>query len=544
MAHSFNTNLTNVAAHFLQLLKIPVTKTSFIKSLEQNPYYPSLYSISNTFNKFGIASQAFTITAEDLGQIEAPFIAYYKSAANSKDFILVSKLNENEVFFISEGNKEKIISKRDFLKNWQQIVLVAEGNTTSGEKDYAVKLKKEQQQQTRKYWLYAGAVSIALLFTAAFTYNVGNAFFYSAISIVAIKLLGITATALLLVYDIDKSNSFVKNICTAGKQINCDAVLNSKAARFLGMSWSEAGFFYFATTIIFLFSGIDYSIKLVGIATAGTLAAAYIPFSIYYQSKVVKQWCPLCLTVQVVLAMELAWAIINVWIPSIRLTTFEKLSTLIDAGIIIQMLLSILLPIVGWYLIKPLLLKTKDEALYHNAYKRLLYNPEVFNGLLQQQETVPDGWLQLGITIGNPSAVNTIIKVCNPFCGPCAKAHVLLEEIVKHNENVNLKIIFTATNNENDQAAKPVQHLLAINSKQDNQLIKKALDCWYLADKKDYEVFAAKYPINGELALQKEKVDNMKKWCDEAGITHTPTLFINGRRVPEMYNTEELKNIF
>ena len=544
MAHSFNTNLTNVAAHFLQLLKIPVTKTSFIKSLEQNPYYPSLYSISNTFNKFGIASQAFTITAEDLGQIEAPFIAYYKSAANSKDFILVSKLNENEVFFISEGNKEKIISKRDFLKNWQQIVLVAEGNTTSGEKDYAVKLKKEQQQQTRKYWLYAGAVSIALLFTAAFTYNVGNAFFYSAISIVAIKLLGIAVTALLLVYEIDKSNSFIKNICTAGKQTNCDVILNSKAARFLGMSWSEAGFFYFTTTTIFLFSGIDYPIKSVGIVIAGTIAAAYIPFSIYYQWKVVKQWCPLCLTVQAVLAMELVWAIVNVWIPSTRLTTFEKLSTLPDGGSLIQILLSVLLPIVVWYLLKPLLLKAKDESLYHNAYKRLLYNPEVFNGLLQQQDTAPDGWQQLGITIGNLNAENTIIKVCNPYCGPCAKAHPILEEIIQYNENVNLKIIFTVTNNENDPATKPTQHLLAIDSKQDKQLTKKALDDWYLADKKDYPVFATKYPMNGELTLQKEKLDSMRKWCDEAGIAHTPTLFINGRRVPEMYNTEELKNIF
>jgi uncharacterized membrane protein/glutaredoxin len=544
MTLSFNTNITNVAACYLQQLNVPVTKTSFIRLFEQDPNYPSLYSISNTFNKFGIVSQAFTITSEELLTMEAPFIVYYRTAANSKDFILINRLKKDTVSFISAGNKETTVSKQEFLKNWEKIVLVAESTATSGEKDYAINLKKEKQQQTKKYWLYAGAVSIVLLVVAAFIYNTGNTFLIAAIIIAAIKLLGIMAAALLLIYEIDRSNLFVKSICTAGKQTNCDAVLNSKASKFLGMSWSEAGFFYFAATTIFLFSGIDYSIKSVCIATAGTIAAAYIPFSIYYQWKVVKQWCPLCLTVQIILALELTWAIISVWIPSTRLTTFPELLTLIDPVIIIQILLSILLPVVILYLIKPVLLKAKDESLYKNAYKRLLYNPEVFNGLLQQQETAPDGWQHLGITIGNPTAANTIIKVCNPYCGPCAKAHALLEEIIQHNENVNLKIIFTATNNENDQAAKPVQHLLAINSKQDNQLIKKALDCWYLADKKDYEAFAAKYPMNGELALQKEKIDSMKKWCDEAGITHTPTLFINGRRIPEMYNTEELKNIF
>ena len=42
-------------------------------------------------------------------------------------------------------------------------------------------------------------------------------------------------------------------------------------------------------------------------------------------------------------------------------------------------------PIVGWYIIKTLLLKAKDEPVYKAAYKRLLYNSDTFNQLLQQQ---------------------------------------------------------------------------------------------------------------------------------------------------------------
>lgn len=36
----------------------------------------------------------------------------------------------------------------------------------------------------------------------------------------------------------------------------------------------------------------------------------------------------------------------------------------------------------------------------------------------------------------------------------------------------------------------------------------------------------------------------MKKWCDEANIAHTPTIFMNGKLLPEKYRIEELKNIF
>ena len=88
-----------------------------------------------------------------------------------------------------------------------------------------------------------------------------------------------------------------------------------------------------------------------------------------------------------------------------------------------------------------------------------------------------------------------------------------------------------------------MKHLLSIETQNNLQQTEKALNDWYLADKKDYDVFAAKYPMNGELKLQNEKIDAMSKWCKEAGIIHTPTLFINGRLLPEAYNISELKNI-
>ncbi|HMJ48198.1 MAG TPA: vitamin K epoxide reductase family protein, partial [Ferruginibacter sp.] len=338
------------------------------------------------------------------------------------------------------------------------------------------------------------------------------------------------------VYEIDKSNPFVKSLCTAGTQTNCDAVLNSKASGIAGIKWSEAGFFYFAASVLFLFSpALSFAEKIPWLAIGATASAPYIFFSIYYQYKVVKQWCPLCLAVQAVLLIEFVWSVMAYWQGPVWL----PVSTVIG----ITILTSILLPVMAWFFVKPLLHKTKNVDTYEAAYKRLLYNPDYFNQLLQQQQEAPGGWQQLGITLGNPNAANTILKVCNPYCGPCGKAHPELEEIIAHNKDFNLRVIFTATSSEDDRANKPVTHLLAIAANNNTARTQQALDDWYNADKKDYEAFAAKYPMNGELKKQAAKIDAMDHWCREAGIAATPTIFINGRLLPQDYNINELKNI-
>jgi len=42
--------------------------------------------------------------------------------------------------------------------------------------------------------------------------------------------------------------------------------------------------------------------------------------------------------------------------------------------------------------------------------------------------------------------------------------------------------------------------------KGDEQQTTKALDDWYLPAKKEYEVFASKHPMNGELKAQGDKI--------------------------------------
>jgi len=100
--------------------------------------------------------------------------------------------------------------------------------------------------------------------------------------------------------------------------------------------------------------------------------------------------------------------------------------------------------------------------------------------------------------------------------------HKPIEELVHNNDDVLVQIIFTVPNDNEDKRAAPVRHL-AIAERNNEPLIKQALDSWYLAEQKDYEMFAAKYPMNGELQRQGEKLEAMSIWCYKNEIIFTPT---------------------
>lgn len=103
-----------------------------------------------------------------------------------------------------------------------------------------------------------------------------------------------------------------------------------------------------------------------------------------------------------------------------------------------------------------------------------------------------------------------------------------------------MQILFTATNYERDVKTPPVKHLMAIAEKNNKEITKQALYDWYVADKKDYLEFARKYPVNEGLEKQDEKVEAMRRWCDEIKVAFTPTFFVNGKQLPEIYNISDM----
>lgn len=538
MAQTYTTNLSNVAFRFVQLLKIPLTKRSLTQTLVQNPFYPSLYSLKTTLEQFHIPNDAFEVTADQLENLDAPFVTYLTDTEYGKDSVLVTEIRSSTVSFIGGNNKTHTISKDEFLERWEKIVLFAEAADESGEPEFLKKQRIERQQTTKQVALYTClGILVGLVFYRFFSLMETP---LNGAIILGLKSAGMFIMLLLIIHETNRNNSLVKNICSLSKKTNCDAVLNSKAASWLGISFTEIGLFYFSATGLFLlFADLSFEARLAWLMLANCAAVPFVVFSVYYQWKVVKQWCLLCLATQCVLLSEFVFFIFSVLRKQSFFPPDTHFSTILAIGT------CLLVPVTVWYLLKPLLKTAKSSPVFENEYKRQLHNPAVLKALLTAEPLAPAGWENMGILIGNPAAENTILKVCNPYCSPCSKSHFHLQELVKRNGNINVRVIFNVIDaSVSNVTNSTIKHLLAIAAKHDPDLTEKALHDWYSDATKNNAAFAQKYPVSiTELETQSNALLKTEPWCKEAKIQYTPTYFLNGKRLPEHYDVNVLKQV-
>lgn len=533
-------DLFSTCSFLLDKLKVNFTQTGLSNILEEHVEYPSILSLKDALFYYGIESAAIRKGEYSYSDFETPFICSIQKEGWSKPcFTIVTKAEDNGIEYLEPlSNSIQNISLEDFEKIDKNIILLMDTSTAKDEPNLETNRTKERARKVSKrvpVYLTAFALITSVCFSLSSPFGIENKI---GIAYILTSFIGLVASSLLLWHDIDAHNPFLKEVCGGNaKKMNCNAVLTSSKASFLGLSWSNWGFAYFAT---FFVTQILFPANISFIALWSTLsiiAAPYILFSIYYQWKIVKQWCPLCIAVQAVLGINALIAVLFITSGSYAINEISPYS-------VISILLLGLSFLFAAYKAIPIFKSANDSKSYEKKWKNLRYNPEIFNALLDKSETVNYPVENLGIVVGNPNATNEIIKVCNPYCGPCAKAHPELEHIVNSNNDVKVRIIFTASGEEEDIKTPPVAHLLAIQQKLGVETVHTALDEWYMAPSKDYEAFAKKYPMNGELKQQTEKIQAMRDWCKDMKIRATPTIYINGRELPDSYRVNELKNFF
>jgi uncharacterized membrane protein len=525
---------------FLRLFKVRTNNQTVNEQLQNHPDWPALLSISDTLFSCGLPNGAGTLSAEDLDILPVPFLAYTKDPQSP--LYVVSKISGDEVtLYLDNYKRPKTYSREAFLKKWHGLYLIAERSENSGEKNYS--------RNRLKYFLasliplFLAIVSLALLFylfngTIHQTGILKPAFVTGALVQFIILVSGVAVSSLLLWYEIDNNNPVLKKICgSMGKGGSCSAILTGSQSKvFSWLSWSEVGFFYFAGgTLLVLFSESNFKAALAMVAWFNLTAQPYTFYSVYYQGVVAKKWCLLCVSVQLLLVLGTINVLLNVDLfPSGFLSDYFLIKGLVFYGF----------PLLLWYTMKPFIFRLQQEKNTRRELMRMKFNTDIFLSLLKKQRklmTSPEG---LGIDLGNPSAKHKLIKVCNPYCGPCATAHPQVDRLIKECDNVNVKIIFASTHLKEDIRNPVVTHFMAIASKNDEQLLTKALDDWYLAkerNKNSYEKFARKYPMNGELLQQEEKVLGMEQWCRDANLQFTPTFFFDGYQLPDAYNIGDLQ---
>ena len=525
-------NCYKVTKLLLSHLNVDHTSKHIKDNIFSHPYHPSLLAISDTLKKYRIKTLAVKIEFETLLDMPVPSVVQLV-VNNQPLFFVLKSISTDEVTYYDDNKKLFKANSKEFIEQWTGVCLLVEITESTKEKDIDAKINAMRFKK-----LVGVSLAIMLLIWIGLLFsNAEISLSTLSLSVIVgyslFKVFGITVGVFLLWFDIDQYNPTLQNFCTGGSErINCNAVLNSKHAKIFNgaLSLSLLSFSYFFGTFTYLLFSSFSSSALTVLSFLSFLTVPIIAISVYYQAIVIKQWCKFCILIQATLISEIIlMSFSNYYKMPVN---FESLPLL---GVLI------LIPIIGWTFLKPLLKQSKEINFHKRALKKIKHNPYVLDGLLSKSRKIEHSTEGLGISLTNDTAKYDIVKVCNPYCGPCAMAHPIFEELLESGK-INLQILFPSSISDTKNS-EPIRHFLAINEHADEHKMQEALDDWYLTDKKDYSKFAHKYPVNGQLALQDSKMSAMREWCQLEHIKHTPTIFINGYQLPREYSVEDLIDV-
>ena len=523
------TNYGNADAAVIKLLrslKIAVDPETITAELDKHPDYPSLLAVSDVLTAFHVENVAFRIGVDELGDAPVPYLAHVKS--NGGDLVLVKKIANDRYYLSSDKWDNHKVSAAEFTKMYNGVVLTA---NPSGQLTTSTGLATISNQVKRPA-LIVGAL---LILAAALTFHTGyfSGFTWRLALLTLFKTAGLLTSLLLLVQSIDSNNPLLQVLCQTQGKTNCNAILSSKAAKaFWGFSWSEIGFFYFAGTWLLLLFGGNTPAVWQTIVALNVISLPYTIYSIYYQCRVAKQWCVLCCTVQAVLWLEfIAIMLQNVLSKGEGWGKTTALSTIF---------IFLFTPVILWLTLKPLILKLQQLQPIKQQLRTFKYNTELFNRMLTAQPKYAQPDKQWCIVLGNAEANNIITMVSNPYCNPCAKTHKLLDELLAQRSDIQARVVFTANNTDGDITTPISRHLVALNELKDEIKIKQALNDWYEQKQKNYATWASLYPVILNDVVH-SKIDKQHDWCQMAAVVATPTLLLNGYRLPDLYQLTDLK---
>jgi uncharacterized membrane protein/protein-disulfide isomerase len=498
--------------------------------LEKHPDYPSLLAVSDVLNSFNIENSAFRIQPEELVDVPCPFIAHTNTA--EKDFLVVNKIEGDRVSVSSEKWNKHKMSLPQFKQIFSGIVLTANPSLTFTTSATTTTLATNLK--AIKAPVMAAGPALMLLSALVFHTGYFASLSWQILLLTVFKSAGLITSILLLIQSIDSNNPLIQKLCQSGGKTNCKAILSSKAAKvFEGLTWSEVGFFYFAGTWLLVLFGSGSPFILTALLVLNIISLPYTFYSIYYQARIAKQWCVLCCTVQALLWLE--------FIPLITYVSNHSLSfgAARDEAFS-SLFIAMLLPVILWVLLKPLFLKIQQLQPLKQQLRKFKYNAELFNSLLNDQPKYAQPDEEWSIVLGNVEANNSITMVTNPYCPPCAKTHKLLDELLNQRGDIQARIVFTANNTDEDIKTPVSRHLMALNELPDKTIVKRALHDWYEQKQKDYKAWAKVYPVQLNEA-EYYKIDKQKAWCEMAEVTATPTMLLNGYRLPDLYQLPDLK---
>ncbi|MEA4918956.1 vitamin K epoxide reductase family protein [Proteiniphilum sp.] len=508
--------MDNVLITFLHLAGVKHTRSFSRQYFNEHPHKYNLYGLSSMLTDYGVENMGVKISDKDgIHSLYPPFIAH-----TGDDFVVVETIGDNDIRFIGRSQKANI-PLEEFFKMWTGYVLIAEPDNNSKEPDYELHARKELFSTLQKIILVS---AIVFLFTVAFISNKGYTQL-GILSLLAINIIGGYIGYLLVLKQLHIHSDYADKLCFLFKHNDCNNILESDAAKFLGViGWSEAGLGYFVSNLVIL---CFFPLLVPSLLLFNVLSLFYSFWSIWYQKFKAKQWCPLCLTV-----MLLLWAIFIIGMGFGHFQSFAiNLLDLLFTGSIY------LISILTINILAPVISKSRNTDNIRYEINSIKADEDVFKALLKKQPHYEVSKDTSRILLGNPDSNLLITVFSNPHCNPCSRMHERINKLLEQNGNICVQYIFSSFNEELEVSNK---YLIGAYF-QKNGESKMVYDEWFEKGKFDKEEFFRLHPVDIEMEEVIREFDSHKQWKEKSGLRATPTILVDGYKLPDNSKIEDIR---
>lgn len=508
----------------LSELNVPFTQLYLRQMEREMPYGDSLWAIGQMLNRYGVDHTSLRISdKEQIGRIPCPFVAQ-----TSGDCVVVTSINVDEVKYRTTSGA--FSAPLDTFKQvWTGAVMMVEVSENSGEPNLTEHRKEERNNSILKVLSRLGFIALFIGASAASKLSALH------ISLCIVYIVGAWLSILLLKKQLNIDSSAADKICSLLNSAGCTDPHTSTGSgpHLFGIfDLSIAGIAFFATNLaatLFSPQGLAPAVSLtVALALPLTL------WSIVYQGVKRKAWCAICL-----LVMGCVWTAFAIMIVgrkyqevSLNLTL---LCSLVAVGTAYWLIMSALHCLNNYYK------AAKQDKKENTSLRRIKFNGHVWDSLLRDSpDTYPvEGEETSGIFFGNPDSELPLITIVgNPFCNPCGRMHSRLEPLI--DAGFRIQYFFTYFN---PDLAPVNKRIVETYKTEGGQATWKLLTDWYTNGRPKAHPFTN--PQSQEIPIEtaKEIADELirhDKWTAKTGISATPTIFIDGKPLPDGYTVEDL----
>lgn len=511
---------------YLKQLNIPVSKSYFEKLIASHPDYPSLLSIADTLERFGIPHQAVRVKQEDLEHIPFPYMLHFDK--HGGELVIVK-------------DQKNLIASEPDLKHWNGVLLHVESDVDIADKEYYKQLSEEKFLK-HTLGVFLGAVTVLLFLPSIQALS----WLYACLLISALG--GAVTGYFLLAKDLGISYRAVEVFCNAGTGANCDRILKSEDARLFGrITFSDAVMIYFAFQLLMLGFAVPLlegaATFLLTLSAMSLFVLPVVIYSIWYQGVKAKTWCRLCLLVDAILIIQLVLFGYMASQGLIQPGTVDALSLVLFGALFLATGASVLL-------VKTELEKANRSRQAEVKANRIKNSPEVFLHMLHQSRRADTTPFKHEIWLGKLEAPIQITMGANLFCHPCKVGFGKVSQLLSaYQQKVNLAIRLLRSGRGNGEYPVASRYLLAWwlsnihGEKEESTLTKELIRDWYGI--MNIAEFMEKYPQEIRFDdRDQEAVEELEswhtEWFEQERITKTPTWFVNGYELPEAYSIEDL----